>query len=499
VSREQSKEQQRSKAASDTPIQANQDTADQQSSFLRQSLSELGAVQRKTSGAPSLRQQSLAEAGERRNGAPADAQQKAQAGVASSGQALPYQDTIQKAFGKHDVSNVRAHIGGVASDAADALDANAYTTGNNIAFAQQPDLHLAAHEAAHAVQQASGAVAFKGVGPSDDTHEQHAERVADAVVAGESAEPLLDQIAGGVTAASPDAVQRDAKPAKPAAARSIQAYGDPKNPAHDPGHLAESVITTLDLYEELIRDHCHPPAIYDKADAVMACRLAIRALRQGEAVELQSREQLLHRAHEQLAAADGAEALVGKAKWVSFSSAQSVDDPTQLQTDFGKWMLVASTAKPTSTDKMNCWELICFGAYQAGVISEDQLRAIYKKGVENVRNRVFRSFGPTFELATQGSTPETFVTKEDQHPLAGGAVDSPIPLRGDIVVFQSALEHACIATGRVVKNKDGDNEHEVASLWMPNGGKAERTTIETLAGAATKRPIMFWSARWDGL
>jgi hypothetical protein len=190
--------------------------------------------------------------------------------------------------------------------------------------------------------------------------------------------------------------------------------------------------------------------------------------------------------------------LVGKTKWVPFSSAQAVSDPSQLQSDFGKWMLAASTAKPSNTDHMNCWELICFGAYQAGVISEGQLRAIYKRGVENIRNGVFKSFGPTFEQATRGSAPETFVVREEQHPLAGD-VDNPIPLRGDIVVFQSALEHACIATGKLVKNADGDNEHQVASLWQPNKGEAERTTIETLARYPTKRPIMFWSARWEGL
>lgn len=144
----------------------------------------------------------------RANGAPvqtADVQATAQAGVAGASSPLPFLDVIQRSFGKHDVSHVRAQIGGPAADASRALGARAYATGNTVAFASAPDLHTAAHEAAHVVQQARGAVGFQGLGAADDGHERHADAVADAVVAGQPAEPILDQLAGGSRSA---AVQR---------------------------------------------------------------------------------------------------------------------------------------------------------------------------------------------------------------------------------------------------------------------------------------------------
>ena len=71
------------------------------------------------------------------------------------------------------------------------LGARAYTKGNDIAFAGTTDLHTAAHEAAHVVQQRSGLQLAHAVGQAGDAHERHADAVADAVVRGESAESLL--------------------------------------------------------------------------------------------------------------------------------------------------------------------------------------------------------------------------------------------------------------------------------------------------------------------
>ena len=59
------------------------------------------------------------------------------------------------------------------------------------------DLHIAAHEAAHVVQQRGGVQLKGGVGEVGDAYEQHADQVADAVVQGKSAEALLDPYAGG--------------------------------------------------------------------------------------------------------------------------------------------------------------------------------------------------------------------------------------------------------------------------------------------------------------
>jgi len=115
----------------------------------------------------------------------------AERGVSGAATVLPHGDTIQAAFGPHDISGVRAHVGGAAADACGAMGASAYATGNQVAFAGQPDLHTAAHEAAHVVQQRQGVQLYGGVGEVGDVYERQADVVADAVVAGKSAAGLL--------------------------------------------------------------------------------------------------------------------------------------------------------------------------------------------------------------------------------------------------------------------------------------------------------------------
>jgi hypothetical protein len=130
-------------------------------------------------------------------------------GVEGSGSALPHLDKIQASFGRHDVSQVQAYTGGAAAAASAELGAQAYATGDKVAFSGTPDLFTAAHEAAHVVQQQGGVQLKGGVGQAGDRHEQHADAVAGAVVRGESAEGLLDQYATGASATGSAAVQRD--------------------------------------------------------------------------------------------------------------------------------------------------------------------------------------------------------------------------------------------------------------------------------------------------
>jgi len=118
-------------------------------------------------------------------------------GIESGGGALPHLGSVQQAFGKHDVSNVQAHTGAAAAQANQAMGAEAYATGNHVAFGGAPDLHTVAHEAAHVVQQRAGVSLSGGVGQVGDGYEQHADQVADAVVQGKSAEPILDKMSGG--------------------------------------------------------------------------------------------------------------------------------------------------------------------------------------------------------------------------------------------------------------------------------------------------------------
>jgi hypothetical protein len=120
-------------------------------------------------------------------------QAAAERGTATATTRLPFTDTIQRAFGRHDVSSIQAHVGQEAGASARAMGAEAYATGSHVVFDGAPALHTAAHEAAHVVQQRAGVSLSRGVGAAGDTYEQHADAVADAVVRGESAEALLDR------------------------------------------------------------------------------------------------------------------------------------------------------------------------------------------------------------------------------------------------------------------------------------------------------------------
>lgn len=126
-------------------------------------------------------------------GAGMTVQHAAAHGVSGASGSLPHLGAIQRAFGRHDVSGVEAHVGGKAAEGSGAMGARAYATGNQVAFAAAPDLHLAAHEAAHVVQQRGGVQLSGGVGAVGDVYEQHADAVADRVTSGQSAEALLDQ------------------------------------------------------------------------------------------------------------------------------------------------------------------------------------------------------------------------------------------------------------------------------------------------------------------
>ncbi len=129
-------------------------------------------------------------------------------GVGGGAESLPHGEKIQQAFGRHDVSGVKAHTGGDAARAAESIGAEAYATGDHVAFSRAPDLHTAAHEAAHVVQQRAGVHLKGGVGEEHDEHERHADAVADQVVRGGSAEGLLDRYHGGDAQGANGGVQK---------------------------------------------------------------------------------------------------------------------------------------------------------------------------------------------------------------------------------------------------------------------------------------------------
>jgi len=151
----------------------------------------------------------------------------AEAGTAGPAGQLPFADKIQASFGRHDVSGIRSHTDGAATAANAKMGSQAYARGIDAVFGRRPDLHTAAHEAAHVVQQRSGVQLKDGVGERGDAYERHADAVADVVVAGGSAESLLSTMAGSSGGGGPaQAVQH-----------AVQFVGTPLNqtpPADEP-------------------------------------------------------------------------------------------------------------------------------------------------------------------------------------------------------------------------------------------------------------------------
>ena len=130
------------------------------------------------------------------NIAAGDVNQAANLGTTGAGERLPHEAEIQRSFGRHNLSDIRAHTDPAARAGAKGMQAEAFTRGSDVAFGGSPSLHLAAHEIwRHVIQQRAGLQLPDGLGQSGDRHEQHAEAVAQLVLDGRSAESLLNAYA----------------------------------------------------------------------------------------------------------------------------------------------------------------------------------------------------------------------------------------------------------------------------------------------------------------
>jgi hypothetical protein len=180
-------------------------------------------------------------------------------GVASPTSLLPFSDTIQRAFGRHDVSSIQAHTGPEAAASAGDMGAAAYATGHHVVLGHSAsDLHTVAHEAAHVVQQRGGVQPSDGVGRPGDAYERHADQVADHVVAGRSAEHLLDHMVSGSAVAGPAPVQRDVEnatydpdPTKTAQAELARAFFDAYNTEAQKAYEFAVSVPSLGAYASL--------------------------------------------------------------------------------------------------------------------------------------------------------------------------------------------------------------------------------------------------------
>jgi hypothetical protein len=187
----------------------------------------------------------------------------ARRGTGGAGHELPHMRAIQRSFGPaHDLSRVKAHVGGSAAAASAEIGAVAYTYGDHVAFGAAPSLRVAAHEAAHVIQQRQGVQLFGGVGQVGDRYERHADEVAELVVQGRSAASLLGAQADG-SAASPGvqgspAVQRLAAGEQPLDDGYSQLTNDP------------NWLTKAEAYEKRLGVYAYS---HGKSTAVMTTAL----------------------------------------------------------------------------------------------------------------------------------------------------------------------------------------------------------------------------------
>jgi Domain of unknown function (DUF4157) len=222
-------------------------------------------------------------------------QHAAARGVAGASGQLPHAETIQRLFGRHDISGVEAHMGGDAAVASRAIGADAYATGHHVAFASAPSLQTAAHEAAHVIQQRVGVQLKGGVGESGDAHEQHANAVADAVVQGKSAETLLDRYAsrGGGSAAvqrKPDDAPAPQQPEGAHVDRLIQLLAAPAPAAagRDDAYMLLSSFSVPELLAvmEGVADRGYLPQLHTRVSSWTNPFTAAKLLSALYAVEL---------------------------------------------------------------------------------------------------------------------------------------------------------------------------------------------------------------------
>ncbi len=123
--------------------------------------------------------------------------------LSSHGQPLDSatRDFMEPRFG-HDFSKVRVHTDERAVESAQAVDALAYTVGQDMVFSSgqyAPETgagqQLLAHELTHVVQQHNGSAAGPlAVGPADDSYEQEASMMSAAIASNVS--PTVEGVAG---------------------------------------------------------------------------------------------------------------------------------------------------------------------------------------------------------------------------------------------------------------------------------------------------------------
>lgn len=361
----------------------------------------------------------------------------------SAGEPLPAgaRAFMEPRFGR-GFGDVRVHTGPAAAQSARSIGAAAYAVGSDLVFGEgrfrpdtRPGRRLLAHELAHVAQQSRAA-------------RRRVQRV------------------------------------------SINAYNDGL-PRHDPSQLSDADVQATDEYRSFLAHPLDPPPKATPEEALLAVRLLLRWLREGKSTIPYTDEgvaqEFIGRARSQLGALGGAEGQVGQLSWAPFDSKLAASSPEKMHSDFTRWVLAGGPEPDALSGRMNCWEMVLFGAYRAGYISFPRMQEIYDRAVVSYNVGGAKTVPDAVERELRGANGE--------HVFTPGDAGSPQPLAGDMVIFNRAGNHAAISTGTVTATGD----HEVISLWtQPDRiNTVQRTTIEALVAiVGDGRPVRFWSAQW---
>jgi cell wall-associated NlpC family hydrolase len=341
---------------------------------------------------------------------------------------------MESRFG-HDFGQVRLHTDARSAGLAWDLRARAYTIGTDIAFGTgqyAPETsegrHLLAHELAHVVQQRQGA-------------------------------SLKIRMS------------------------SLRDFND-KDQMHEPSKVADTQIEATDEFKA----YMDPKLIWQRQlkvtrdEALLASRLILREMRDGKAVtwENQAREFIVA-ARKQLGTLKATEKLIGKLAWV-LSQKSAFESPATAESDFTRWLL-AGGPEPTDTGKMNCFEMVIFGAFRGHFISKDRMQKIYKEAAKKIS---YMDAPEEVEKNLCKGPKRTFDPSDSK---------SPEPLPGDIIIFGSIAKHAAISLGTKKKK-----QHQVISLaGAPDptlSRKVEETTIEELLTRTDFSTVKFCTSSW---
>ena len=312
--------------------------------------------------------------------------------VRSPGQAL---DAATRArfepLFNHDFGSVRVHSDARAAESARVVNARAYTVGADIVFGAgryMPETaagkRLLAHELTHVVQQGAR---------------------------GEAATATLAQamLRRDVNKDFPEAPPRTTS--KPVTHPPLSNYND-SDPKHDPSLLSDAQIMATAEYQYLSTTTYAPrKAPASEQIARLACRLMLRRMRETstKVVTLMSdAASFLDQAEKQAGTLAETEKQVGHLEWVPFNTTAAVSNPSALPTEFGRWVLAGGPMPDKMSGKVNCWEMVLFGAYKAGYLSLPRIKQIYDEAVANVKSGKASLVGATVEAKLRRGNENAF-------------------------------------------------------------------------------------------